>query len=94
MRTPLQVVLLRDALDRGTDVYADTLRLAFEGGAGTAESPSAYLDDAVELGIRVLEPVQKVTDEEIEQLLDGAEHTIVVVIGEPLNRGQFAYRET
>lgn len=87
MRTPLQVVLLRDALDRGTDVYADTLRLTFEGSAGTAESPSAYLDDAVDLGIRVLEPVQKVTDEEIERLLDGAEHTIVVVIGEPLNQG-------
>ena len=86
MRTPLQIVLIRDARDRGTDVYADTLRLAFEGSAGTAESPSTYLDDAVDLGIRVLEPVEGITDEEVERLLDGAQHTIVVAIGEPRDR--------
>ena len=56
------------------------------GTAGTAGSPSAYLDDAVDLGIRVLEPVGEVADEEMERLLDGAEHTIVVVIGEPRGR--------
>ena len=82
MRTALQIVLIHDPRDRGTDVYADTLRLAFEGSAGTAGSPSAYLDDAVDLGIRVLEPTEGVTDEEIERLLEGAEHTVVVVIGE------------
>ena len=82
MRTPLQIVLIRDPRDRGTDVYADTLRLAFEGSAGTAGSPSAYLDDAVDLGIRVLEPTEGVTDKEVERLLEGAEHTVVVVIGE------------
>ena len=86
MRTPLQIVLIRDPRNRGTDVYADTLRLAFEGSAGTAGSPSAYLDDAVDLGIRVLEPVEGIADEESERLLDGAEHTIVVVIGEPRGR--------
>lgn len=82
MRTPLQVVLIRDARSRATDVYADTLRLAFEGSAETEESPSAYLDDAVDLGIRVLEPVEGITEEEIDLLLGGAQHTIVVVIGE------------
>ena len=82
MRTPLQIVLIRDPRDHGTDVYADTLRLAFEGSAGTAGSPSAYLDDAVDLGIRVLEPIEGIVDEEIKRLLEGAEHTIVVVIGE------------
>ena len=81
MRTPLQIVLIRDPRDRGTDVYADTLRLAFEGSAATAGSPNAYLDDAVDLGIRVLEPVEGIVDEEIDRLLNGAQHTIVVVIG-------------
>ena len=82
MWTPLQIVLIRDPRDRQTDVYADTLRLAFEGSAGTAGSPSAYLDDAVDLGIRVLEPVEGIEEEEVERLLDGARHTIVVVIGD------------
>jgi len=82
MRTPLQIVLIRDVRDRYTDVYADTLRLAFEGSSETAGSPSAYLDDAVDLGVRVLEPTDDVTDKEVKRLLEGAEHTVVVGIGE------------
>ena len=53
MRTPLQIVVIRDPEDRRTDVYADTLRLAFEGSADAEGSPSAYLAEAVDLGIRV-----------------------------------------
>lgn len=55
-RTPMQIVVARDRKDRRTDAYVDTLRLAFEGSADSAGSPSAYLAEAVDLGIRVLEP--------------------------------------
>lgn len=82
MRTPLQIVLIRDAHELGTNVYADTLRLAFEGSAGTAGPPSTYLDDAVDLGVRVLEPVEGIADEGIARLLNGARHTIAVAIGD------------
>ena len=82
MRTPLQIVALRDPNNRSTDVYVDTLRLAFEGSAGATGSPSAYLDDAVDLGIRVLEPLEGIREQEVERLVEGARHTILVVIGE------------
>ena len=52
-RTPLQIVVVRERMDRRTDVYVDTLRLAFEGSADSAGQPSAYLAEAVDLGIRV-----------------------------------------
>lgn len=80
--TPLQILVVRDESDRRTDVYLDTLRLAFEGNAEPVDSPSAYLSDAVDLGIRVLEPSNRLVDSEIRSLVDGAEKTIVVRIGE------------
>lgn len=86
MRTPLQIVVLRDSSNRSTDVYADTLRLAFEGSAGADRSPSAYLDDAVDLGIRVLEPLEGIGEQEVERLVKGARHTILVVIGKLSDR--------
>ena len=49
VRTPIQIVVSRDSLDRRTDAYVDTLRVAFEGSAGAAGSPSAYLEDAVDM---------------------------------------------
>lgn len=81
MSTPIQVVVTRDPNDRETDVYVDALRLAFEGSSGAANSPSTYLDDSVDLGIRVLEPARRITDQDLERLLGGARHTIVVAIG-------------
>lgn len=81
MSTPIQVVVVRDPRNSETDVYVDTLRLAFEGSASPASSPSAYLADSVDLGIRVLEPLSDISDQEIKSLLQGARHTIVVVIG-------------
>ena len=83
MRTPLQIVLIRDLQNDRTDVYAETLKLAFEGSARGAGSPSVYLGDAVDLGIRVLEPIADLTDKEFGRLLKGAKHTILVVIGNP-----------
>ena len=81
VRTPLQIVVSRDADDRLTDVYVDTLRAAFEGNTGRG-SASAYLDDAVDLGFRVLEPSQDIAPDELDLLLTGAERTIGVAIGE------------
>lgn len=83
-RTPLQIVVNRPIDDRRTDVYVDSLRVAFEGRADTPGSPSAYLGDAVDLGIRVLEPTPCITTHEIDDLLGGAENTILVVIGDAL----------
>ena len=80
--TPLQIVVSRDREDRRTDVYVDTLRLAFEGSAEAASSPSAYLADAVDLGVRVLEPARDIEEAEIGALVGGAQETVVVVIGE------------
>ena len=86
MRTPLQVIVIRDPNNHRTNVYVDTLRLAFEGSAEAAESPSAYLDDAVDLGIRVLEPLERIKKQEAERLVGGAQHTVVVSIGSLLDR--------
>ena len=88
MRTPLQIVVIRDRANRRTEVYVDTLRLAFEGSADSAGSSSAYLSDAVDLGIRVLEPAEALGEQEAMRLLRGARHTIIVVIGEPSDRGK------
>ncbi len=82
MRTPVQIVVARDRTDHRTDVYVDTLRLAFEGSADAAGSPSAYLDEAVDLGIRVLEPEGSLTAVEARRLLEGARDTVFVVIGD------------
>ncbi len=86
MRTPLQIIVVRNRADRQTEVYVDTLRLAFEGSADSAGSASAYLSDAVDLGIRVLEPEEALGEDEAMRLLRGARHTIAVVIGEPPDR--------
>jgi len=81
VRTPVQIVVVRDRTDRRTDVYVDTLRLAFEGSADPAGSPSTYLAEAVDLGIRVLEPEGSLTAGEVDRLLEGARDTVFVVIG-------------
>ncbi len=81
-RTPLQIVIDRPVNNRRTDVYLNNLRVAFEGSAELSGSPSAYLDDAVDLGIRVLEPAPEITSAEVDKLLGGAEHTILVVVGD------------
>ena len=39
-QTPMQIVVARDRTDRRTDAYVDTLRLAFEGSADSAGSPT------------------------------------------------------
>ena len=80
--TPLQIVVNRDGDDRRTDVYVDTLRLAFEGSAEAASSPSAYLADAVDLGVRVLEPATDIDEAEIGALVGGAQETVVVAVGD------------
>ena len=80
--TPIQIVVSRDRNDRRTDVYMDTLRLAFEGSAEAPSSPSAYLADAVDLGVRVLEPALDIEEAEIRALVGGAQETVVVVIGD------------
>ena len=85
MRTPLQVIVIRDPNNHRTDVYVDTLRLAFEGSAAAVGSPSAYLDDAVDLGVRVLEPMEGINFQEAERLVGGAQHTVVVKIGGSLS---------
>ena len=86
MRTPLQIIVLRDPRDRRTDVYVDTLRLAFEGSADPVGTPSAYLAEAVDLGIRVLEPAEAMRDAEVRRLAGGARHTVIVVIGDAAER--------
>ena len=81
--TPVQIVVCRDTSDQRTDVFVDTLRVAFEGSAEVLGSSNAYLADAVDLGIRVLEPAANLTDYEMRALVSGAQETVVVVIGVP-----------
>ena len=81
-RTPVQIVVARDRMDRRTDEYVDTLRLAFEGSADSAGSRSAYLAEAVDLGIRVLEPEGSLETVEARRLIEGARDTVFVVIGD------------
>ena len=78
---PIQIVVVRKRSDPRTDAYIDTIRLAFEGSAGRTGSPSAYLAEAVDLGIRVLEPADDLEETDIEQLVGGARNTIVVAVG-------------
>lgn len=92
MRTPIQIVVIRDRGDRRTDVYVDTLRLAFEGSAAGVGSPSTYLSGAVDLGIRVLEPAKELEEADVGRLAGGARHTIVVVIGASSNRSKMLER--
>ena len=80
--TPIQIVVVRDKTDPQTNVFVETLRLAFEGRSDSVDSPSSYLSDAVDLGIRVLEPAANLDDSETTTLLGGARNTIVVVIGD------------
>ena len=93
MRTPIQILVTCDRRNPETRAYVDTLRLAFEGNAGEPSSPSTYLEDSVDLGIRVLEPVTGLQEQEIDRILGGASHTIVVQIGESLDsNAQFKHR--
>ena len=88
--TPIQIVALRDKNDPRTDEFVETLRLAFEGSGGATETPAAYLSDAVDLGIRVLDPAADISDSEITTLLAGARKTVAVTIGDlPERRQQF-----
>lgn len=82
MATPIQIVVSRDKDDRRTDVYVDTLRLAFEGSAEPASARISYLADAVDLGVRVLEPAKDIDEAETAALVRGAQETVVVVIGD------------
>ena len=93
MRTPLQIIVVRDSADQRTDVYVDTLRLAFEGSGDAVGSPSAYIAEAIDLGIRVLEPVKDISREEADRLLRGARHTIVMLIGDPPELPELFLRE-
>ena len=79
--TPVQIVAIRDRDNPETERYLDTLRIAFEGVNGEGSSPSTYLDDAVDLGIQVLDPAGfGEEDFPLDRLLGAARHTIVVTI--------------
>ena len=86
--TPIQIVVIRDIDDPRTEVFVETLRLAFEGSGDAVESPSTYLSDAVDLGIRVLEPIANIGEAEIDVILNGARETIVVVVSDLPERGR------
>ena len=79
---PIQIVVVRDKTAAQTNVFVDTLRLAFEGTNDSVDSPSTYLSDAADLGIRVLDPAADLNDSEIATLLEGARNTVVVVLGD------------
>ena len=81
MLTPIQIVVTRDRSGPRTDAYIETIRLAFEGSATGAGSPSSYLSEAIDLGIRVLEPTDELDEADAERIVGGARNTIVVVIG-------------
>ena len=86
--TPVQIVVLRDNGDPKTDVFVETLRLAFEGSGDEVDSPNTYLSDAIDLGIRVLEPNSNISESEIDTILGGARVTIVVVVSDSLEQGR------
>lgn len=80
METPVQIVLLRDALNVETSAFETMLRLAFEGSAGPVSSPSTYLDDAVDLQIRVLDLPEAPLGNALDRLMMGARKTVAVVV--------------
>ena len=84
MRTPIQIVLIRNLSNAAADAYVDTIRLAFEGSAGEAGSPDSYIGDAIDLGIRVLELSRdaKPKEGDVDRLVHGARCTVVVVFGD------------
>lgn len=84
MRTPIQIVVIRDPDNDASNPYVDTLRLAFEGSAGEAGSPDTYIGDAIDLGIRVLDVARNrgLEDEEVDRLTSGARYTVVVLFGD------------
>ena len=83
MRTPIQIVVIRDPSNVATNVYVDTLRLAFEGSAEAAGSPDSYIGDAIDLGIRVLDLSRDVglSVDEVDRLAGGAGETVAVLFG-------------
>ena len=88
VRTSLQIFVVRDENDDRTDTYVDTLRYVFEGNAEPADSPSAYLRDPVDLGIRVLELTSELDDPVIRSMINGSQETIAVIIGEESDLSQ------
>ncbi len=82
MRTPLQIIVIRDLENRRTDAYVETLRLAFEGSVEATGSTIRYIEATIDLGIRVLEPAKDLNETEAELLISGSKHTVLVVIGE------------
>ena len=81
MKTPLQVITVRDQTNPDTDIYVDTIRLAFEGESVGSNSKTSYLADSIDLSIRVLDldhPPK--LEHDIKRLLSGAQYTILIVI--------------
>ena len=82
MRTPLQIVVVRDQAERFSEAYVEALRLAFEG-QPPRKSTVSYLEDAVDLRIHVLDPpVYGQEDFDVDALFRAAEYTIVVWLEE------------
>ena len=84
--TQLQVILLRNRAEPDTDVYADTLRLAFEGTANQENPGNTYLDDAVDLQIQVLDLPEIPGESALKPLLGGARHSVLVIVDIPGNK--------
>ena len=83
-------MVVRDKNDPRTNTFVETVRLAFEGSSDSEDSPSSYLSDAVDLGIRVLDPASDIDDSEIANLLAGAQNTVIVFVGDlPQRRRPF-----
>ena len=80
VETPAQIILVRDRSNADTNAFEGMLRLAFEGSAGPAGSASTYLQDAVDLQIRVLDLPRIPRREPLDGLLTGARRTVVVVV--------------
>ena len=80
METPAQIILVRDRSNADTNAFEGMLRLAFEGSAGPAGSASTYLQDAVDLQIRVLDLPRIPRGKPLDGLLTGARRTVVVVV--------------
>ncbi len=80
IRTPLQIITVRDKSNPDSDSYIEMLRLAFEG-ESTNTSTNGYLADSIDLSIRVLDLDQPPeTTHDTKRLLNGARYTILVVI--------------
>jgi len=78
--TPVQVIALREHNNPETDKYIDMLRLAFEGESRNGTSNS-YLENSIDLSIRVLDLKQPPDNEQdISRLLNGAQFSILAIV--------------